>query len=69
MVQPVNPKEKAEGSLVLAVDLVGARDGDLVVVSTEEGGTGEVLELPPQSPVRSMVIGIVDRVDMAYEPA
>lgn len=55
--------------MVLAVDLVGAGDGDLVVVSTEEGGTGQVLGVPPRSPVRSMIIGLVDRVDLVHEPA
>jgi ethanolamine utilization protein EutN len=63
MVQPVDMESKPYGSVMIAVDAVGAGDGELVVVTQEGKAAGEILGLPPQSPVRSVIVGIVDHLE------
>ncbi len=46
---------------VIAVDLVGAGVGELVLVE-DEGNTARQLLDTPDAPVRSVVVGIVDDV-------
>lgn len=69
MVQPVDINQKPFGPVLVAVDAVGAGDGELVVVASEGKAAGEILGLPPQSPVRSIIVGIVDHLEINHEPA
>ena len=64
MVQPVNLEQKSCGDLVLAVDSVGAGDGEIVVVASEGKAAGEILGLSQRSPVRSLIVGIVDKLEI-----
>jgi ethanolamine utilization protein EutN len=48
-------------SYVIAVDLVGAGVGELVIVEDEGNSARQLLEAP-NAPVRSVVVGIVDQL-------
>ena len=69
MVQPVDIEQKPVGSIMVAIDAVGAGDGELVVVASEGKAAGEILGLPPQSPIRSIIIGIVDHLEINNDHA
>ncbi len=47
---------------VLAVDVVGAGVGELVLVQDEGNSARQVLDTGPNGPVRSLIVGIVDEV-------
>lgn len=47
---------------VVAVDLVGAGVGETVLVEDEGTSARQLLGTPPDGPVRSVIIGIVDEV-------
>lgn len=52
------------GDYLIAVDHVGAGPGETVLVLDEGNGARQVLEWPDGA-VRAVVVGIVDRVDLA----
>ncbi|MSP16212.1 MAG: hypothetical protein EXR73_06290 [Myxococcales bacterium] len=66
IVQPVDEAQREVGASFLAVDLVQAGAGDLVLVMQEGNGVRQVLKAPEgkdaKIPIRSVVIGIVDAV-------
>jgi ethanolamine utilization protein EutN len=51
------------GGYVLAVDSVGAGAGEIVLVLDEGTGARQVLSIP-DAPIRAVVVGIVDTVDL-----
>ena len=51
------------GKDVIAVDAVGAGAGETVLVLDEGNGARQVLEAPG-APVRAVVVGIVDEIEM-----
>ena len=66
MVKPLNPDlTPNNNNVLLAVDAVNSGPGDIVVVASEGKAAGEILVLPPRSPIRSIIIGIVDQVELA----
>ncbi len=64
VVQPVRPSGEADGASMLAVDTVGAGAGETVLVLREGRSAGEILNLR-EPPIRSVIVGTVDRIDMA----
>jgi microcompartment protein CcmK/EutM len=64
VVQPVRPSGEADGASLLAVDTVGAGAGETVLVLREGRSAGEILNLR-EPPIRSVIVGTVDRIDMA----
>ncbi len=62
-VQPVTPELEERGDAFITIDAVKSRAGNLVLVNKEGGGTMEVLGLK-DSPVQSVIVGIVDKVRM-----
>lgn len=64
VVQPVRPSGEADGASLLAVDTVGAGAGETVLVLREGRAAGEILNLR-EPPIRSVIVGAVDRIDMA----
>jgi ethanolamine utilization protein EutN len=60
--------EKPDGSLAgrpqLALDVVDAGEGDRVLVVDEGNAAAQVLSRP-RGPVRTVVVGVVDEVDVA----
>lgn len=64
IVQPLDEQQAATGTSFLAVDTVQAGVGDLVLVSAEGTGTRQILKAGPQTPIRSLIVGIVDAVTL-----
>ena len=54
------------GKDVIAVDSVGAGAGETVLVLDEGNGARQVL-YAPDAPVRAVVVGIVDEIDLQHE--
>jgi microcompartment protein CcmK/EutM len=61
-VQPVDGQGQAQGRSFVAVDRAQAGAGDLVLVNSEGNGARQLLG-QPGAPIRSVIVGIVDRVD------
>lgn len=64
VVQPLSESGAALGSSFLAVDDVQAGRGDVVLVMQEGNGVRQLLKLGSQVPIRSLIVGIVDRVSV-----
>lgn len=77
--QPLDDAKKAAGSVILAVDRAQAGVGDRVLVLREGSGCRQIIgreqgkhvdeAVKMDWPVRSMVVGIVDVVDVARAAA
>jgi ethanolamine utilization protein EutN len=63
IVQPIDEAGADIGTSYLAVDRVQAGPGDTVVVLTEGTGVRQILQMGTDVPIRSLVVGIVDRVE------
>ncbi len=62
LVQPLDLKQEPVGRASVAVDTVGAGVGDIVII-VEEGRVARE-RLGSTSPVRTMIVGVVDSVDI-----
>lgn len=60
-VQPVDPSGEPRGRRIVALDSVQAGAGDLVLVC-DEGNSARTILGDSMAPVRTMIVGIVDRV-------
>lgn len=61
LVRYVQPDGSLDGeNYVLAVDVVGAGVGELVLVQDEGNSSRLILDAIPYGPVRSVIVGIVD---------
>ena len=68
IVQPVDVDGKTDkGPSFVAVDLVQAGEGDLVLVNKEGGGARITLR-DEASPVQSMVVAVVDEIELNRRP-
>jgi len=63
LVQPITPENIPTGRCTIAVDYVGAGDGDTVIISAGPGTATEVFGFP-RAPIRELVVGIVDHTDL-----
>lgn len=63
IVQPIDESGADVGSSFLAIDRVQAGPGDRVVVLTEGNGVRQIMQMGDLVPIRSLVVGVVDRVD------
>ncbi len=61
----VTPEGKARGGYTIAVDTVGAGEGELVLILDEGNGARQILGAA-DAPIRAVVAGIVD--DVAWQP-
>lgn len=68
MVQPIDPWGADAGEPVVSLDRVQAGPGDRVLLLEEGGSTRQVLQIG-NAPIRCVVVGIVDHVELAAEPA
>jgi microcompartment protein CcmK/EutM len=66
MVQPVDPQGEDVGAVTLALDSVQAGVGDTVLV-IDEGNSSRMIVGDSMAPIRTMVVGIVDRIDVGGE--
>jgi ethanolamine utilization protein EutN len=63
IVRAVLPDGELDGEkYVIAVDLVGAGVGEMVVVEDEGTSARQLLGVDKTAPVRSVVLGVVDQV-------
>jgi ethanolamine utilization protein EutN len=66
LVQPLGSKKESIGEPIIAVDTVGAGQGEIVLYITAREA---VIPLPVDSaPVDASIVGIVDRIDLAGIP-
>ena len=75
VVEPIDEKGAAAGASFLAVDTVQAGVGNRVLVNQEGNGAGQILSRrgPPRGvpkgekrpPIRSLIVGIIDHVEIA----
>jgi ethanolamine utilization protein EutN len=63
MVDLLDEKGRATGKDVIAVDSVGAGAGEMVLVLDEGNGARQVLQAP-DAPVRAVVVGIIDEIEL-----
>jgi microcompartment protein CcmK/EutM len=68
IVQPLDEAQRDVGDSFIAVDLAQAGPGDVVLVLQEGNGARQLLR-DPKSPIRSLIVGIVDAVDVPAEAA
>ena len=63
IVQPVDQADRIDGKPTLAVDCVDAGPGERVLLSDEGGAAG--LVLGGEGPVRAVIVGRIDNVDIS----
>ncbi len=63
LVQPLDLSMRAEGSAMVAIDTVGAGAGEMVLMVDEGRAARDILPFK-RVPVRTLIVGIVDRVDL-----
>lgn len=61
LVDKCNPQGETKGDYIVALDLVGAGNGELVMVS--EGSTARETPGTSNKPVDALVVGIIDLID------
>jgi microcompartment protein CcmK/EutM len=64
VVQPLDEHGADAGASFVAVDHAQAGAGDKVIVLTEGNGVRQILAMGDQVPIRSLIVGIVDAVDL-----
>ena len=65
VVQPLDEHGGDAGATFVAVDTVQAGIGDKVLVLTEGNGVRQILKMGDQVPIRSLIVGIVDAVELS----
>ncbi len=63
LIQPLNLESKPVKTPTIAVDYVGAGEGDIVLVGAGPGVAQEVFGVQ-DAPIRELVMGIIDRFDV-----
>ncbi len=63
IVQPLNKELKPEGDSFMAVDQAYAGFGETVLV-IDEGNSARQVFNNPEIPVRTFIVGVIDRVDL-----
>lgn len=66
VVQPLSVRLTPRGKAIIAVDYVGAGEGDLVVIGAGPGVAAEVFGVK-RAPIRELVMAIVDSVDIQLD--
>ena len=63
LVQPITPTGEESANARIAIDTVGAGEGDRVLI-IDEGNSGRQLLGTPAAPVKTLVVGVVDQVEI-----
>ncbi len=66
IVQPIDLNGKDLGASMVALDRVDAGEGDRVIVM-KEGGSARIIFQNPEIPLQSVVIAVVDDMDIDLE--
>lgn len=64
IVQPIDAAGADLGTSFLAVDRAQAGPGDRVLVMREGNGVRQILQKGDQVPIRSLIVGVVDAVEV-----
>lgn len=64
LVQKLDLQGRPSGLVTIAIDYVGAGEGDVVLVGAAPGLASVVFSVP-KAPMRELIMGIVDRVQTA----
>ncbi len=59
----LHPTGRPTGGYIIAIDTIGAGQGETVLILDEGNGARQILD-DTDAPVRSIVVGIVDAVDL-----
>ncbi len=62
IVRPVGPGGEPAGKTRVAIDAVGAGEGDRVLV-IDEGNSGRILLDAPDGAVKTVIVGFVDAIE------
>ncbi len=62
----LTPTGELAGGYLIAVDSVGAGAGETVLVLDEGNGARQIVGMDP-APIRAVVVGVVDSVDLPDE--
>ena len=65
VVRPITPTGEEKKDTIIAVDSVAAGVGDTVLVASEGRSATEILGFKKRMPLRSVIVGIVDRIDFS----
>ena len=68
LLQPLAPDGSKMGPQMIAIDRVQAGPGDTVLVLTEGNGVRQLLG-KDAGPIRSLIVGIIDGIDLIDERA
>jgi microcompartment protein CcmK/EutM len=63
LVEPVSPDGDPIGPATIAVDYVGAGEGEYVLMGGAPGVAKDVFHLDP-APIKDMVMGIIDAIEV-----
>jgi microcompartment protein CcmK/EutM len=64
VVQPIDERGHDIGTSFVAIDHVQAGAGDTVLVLTEGNGARQILKQGDIVPIRSVIVGIVDHIEV-----
>jgi len=63
--RPTSPSGELRKGTMVAIDAVDAGVGDWVLVAAGGGAASDVLGLERKVPVRSVIVGVIDSVEMS----
>jgi microcompartment protein CcmK/EutM len=66
VIQPVDPDGTEHGEPLLAIDMVDAGIGDVVLIIDQGTAARQVLSMEYPT-IRTLILGIVDRIDLPGE--
>jgi microcompartment protein CcmK/EutM len=64
LAERLDHKGKPTGAYVIAMDAIGAGRGETVLILDEGNGARQILD-DDAAPIRSIVVGIVDEIELA----
>jgi microcompartment protein CcmK/EutM len=67
LVKPINPDGELKANTLMAVDIVDAGVGDTVLIASEGRAASELLGYSRRIPLRDVIVGIVDRIDLVIK--
>ncbi len=59
----LDPSGRPAGGYIIAIDAIGAGQGETVLILDEGNGARQILD-DSNAPVRSIVVGVVDAVEL-----
>lgn len=63
----LDERQRPQGNYLIAVDTVGAGDGEIVLLIDEGNSARQVVGVS-DAPVRTVIVGIVDQIELTTPP-